>query len=109
MERTADAATMNTKVTAATRMISGADLEHGLVTAEEVVDDDGSVPADVLGGMVSLVCEVVEQHTRRFRMAALTATTNTYAGHHDRLVRFDLDHDPETLPPAARGQRPWVP
>ena len=36
-------------------------------------------------------------HEDYFAAGATVATTNTYAGHHDRLVRFDLDHLFEAL------------
>jgi len=51
-------------------------------------------------------------HEDYFASGATVATTNTYAGHHDRLVRFDLDHLFEALhlralveAHEARGQR----
>lgn len=51
-------------------------------------------------------------HEDYFAAGATVATTNTYAGHHDRLVRFDLDHLFEALhlralveAHEARGQR----
>jgi len=51
-------------------------------------------------------------HEDYFAAGATVATTNTYAGHHDRLVRFDLDHLFEALhlralveALEARGQR----
>ena len=51
-------------------------------------------------------------HEDYFAAGATVATTNTYASHHDRLVRFDLDHLFEALhlralveAHEARGQR----
>ncbi|NEX46100.1 homocysteine S-methyltransferase family protein [Pseudotabrizicola algicola] len=67
-------------------------LDGGM--GQELVARSGDVPTPLWATrvMIDHPGMVTAIHADYFAAGASVATTNTYAIHHDRLVRFDLDH-----------------
>lgn len=67
-------------------------LDGGM--GQELVARSGDTPTSLWATrvMIDHPGMVRSIHEDYFSAGATVATTNTYAGHHDRLVRFDLDH-----------------
>lgn len=72
-------------------------LDGGM--GQELVARSGDEPTSLWSTrvMIDHPGMVLSIHEDYFAAGATVATTNTYAGHHDRLVRFDLDHLFEAL------------
>jgi len=81
---------------------SGITILDGSIGQELVnrsgIKPDGLWSTNVLKEMPELIGEV---HKDYFAAGASIATTNTYILHRDRLARFDLEHEFETLNRAA--------
>ena len=79
-------------------------LDGGM--GQELVARSGDLPTPLWATRVMLDHPgmVREIHADYFAAGATIATTNTYAIHHDRLQRFDLDHLFETLHRTALAQ-----
>lgn len=79
-------------------------LDGGM--GQELVSRSGDLPTPLWATRVMLDHPGMVQaiHADYFAAGASVATTNTYAIHHDRLMRFDLDAQFETLHRTALSQ-----